>query len=93
MGKGWDRDWDRDGIGIGIRIGVWGGPPERPEMAIARVAGDGDRPLDPNIWKSGKLSNKGPHGTPWVLKCAELRWEQLWFSPQKLTFQNFGYFF
>merc|ERR1711932_4524 len=27
------------------------------------------------IQKFGKLSNKGPHGTPWVPKCAEFRCE------------------
>ena len=29
--------------------GMMGGPPERPEMAIARVAGDGDRPLESTL--------------------------------------------
>ena len=29
--------------------------------------------------KSGKLSNKGPQETFFIQKCAEFRWEQLWF--------------
>ena len=42
--------------------------------------------------KPGKWSNKGPHGTVWVPKCAEFRRKQLWFPAQKLTFWILGYF-
>merc|ERR1711995_132119 len=41
---------------MGWDWGMGGGPPERPEMAIARVAGDGDRPLDPMGTKMCRIS-------------------------------------
>ena len=46
----------------------------------------------PKFQKSTKLSNKGPHELLNPPKCAEFRCEQLWFSPQKLTFQFFDTF-
>ena len=80
------------GSGAGTGTGAGAGTGTGTGTGAGTGAGSGAK-FRPKLESPRKMSNKGPHGTVWVPKCAEFRCEQLWFSRPKLIFQNFWHFF